>query len=162
MSLRAILTLAAVLSAGSAVAAPSMEYTPISCVKAGEMPLMQLAIEGEGELRGFFRRVNSTDWCSVDGVNGGPLSRVVLPKFDEGDEIEYFFVLTEGRRVLARSPRIYRVSVGGTCDIPFARNNLPLSLSCGDDVQATPSAMGAAYSMSAVEPPPFSPDAPVQ
>lgn len=161
MNLRAILSLTAVLATGSAFAAPSMEYTPVSCVKAGELPLMQIAIEGEGQLRGFFRRANSTDWCSVDGVNEGAMSRVVLPKFEAGDEIEYFFVLTEGRRVLARSPRIYRVRVGETCEIPFARHNLPLSLSCGDDVQAIPSAMGAAYSMSSVEPTPISPDAPV-
>lgn len=161
MKMRTIVTLAAVLVAGSVLAAPSMEYTPVSCVKAAELPLMQLSIEGEGELRGFFRRANSTDWCSVDGVNDGPMSRVVLPKFDVGDEIEYSFVLTEGRRVLARSPRIYRVRVGDTCNVPFARNNLPLSLSCGDDVQAMPSAMGAAYSMSAVEPLDLSPDAPV-
>lgn len=160
MIIRATLAFAAVLAAGSALAAPSMTYTPISCVRASEMPLMQLSIEGEGDLRGFFRRTGSTDWCSVDGVNDGPLSRVILPKFNSGEEIEYFFVLTEGRRVLARSQEIYRVRVADSCQVPFARHVLPLMLSCGDDAQTMPSAMGAAYAMSTVEAPRVSPESP--
>lgn len=160
MNIRASLAIAAVLTAGTAFAAPSMEYTPMTCVKAGEMPLMQLSVSGEGELRGFFRRANSTDWCSVDGVNDGPLSRVVLPKFDAGDEIEYFFVMTEGRRVLARSPQIYRVRVADSCEAPAARHVLPLSLSCGDEVQTMPTAMGAAYSMTSTDRPVVSPETP--
>ena len=155
-----ILILGFLAAAASAAPAPSLNYTPVSCVKAGELPLMQLSIEGEGDLRGFFRRTNSTDWCSVDGVNDGPLSRVVLPKFNDGDEIEYFFVLSEGRRVLARSPRIYRVRVSTSCEVPSARHNLPVSLSCGDDVQATPAAMGAAYALTSNEPTNPSPDSP--
>lgn len=146
--------------AAPAAPAPSLNYTPVSCVKAAELPLMQLSVEGEGELRGFFRRTNSTDWCSVEGVNDGPLSRVVLPKFNAGDEIEYFFVLSDGRRVLARSPRIYRVRVSESCQAPSARHNLPVSLNCGDDVQATPAAMGAAYALTSNEPTNPSPDSP--
>lgn len=160
MTIRATLAFAAVLAAGSAFAAPSMTYTPVSCVRSGEMPLMQLSIEGDGDLTGFFRRTGSTDWCSVEGVNEGPLSRVILPKFNSGDEIEYFFVLTEGRRVLARSQEIYRVRVGDSCAVPFARHVLPLMLSCGDAAQTLPSAMGAAYSMSAIERPRVSPESP--
>jgi hypothetical protein len=125
----------------------SMQYTPISCIKGGELPLLQMNIDGEGELRAYFRRINSTDWCSVEGTNAGPLSRVVLPKFDSGDEIEYFFVLIQGRRVVARSPHIYRVHVNAECNLPFARHIQRLSLSCGEDVQGIPSAMGAGYAV---------------
>lgn len=160
MNVRSTLALAAVLVAGSAFAAPSIAYTPVACVRAGEMPVMQLRVEGEGDLRAFFRRSGATDWCSVDGVNEGPLSRVILPKFDAGDQIEYFFVLTEGRRVLARTPEIYSVKAGANCEVPVARHVLPLMLNCGDDTQALPSAMGAAYSMSTVEPQPISPESP--
>src|ERR1044071_5826523 len=85
----------------------TIDYTPVTCLKAGELPLMQMNVEGKGELRGYFRRLNTTDWCSVEGTNDGPLSRVVLPKFDQGEDIEYFFVLIQGRRVVARSPHIY-------------------------------------------------------
>ena len=69
---------AALLLAHVSGAAPgiSMDYTPFPCIKAGELPLLQLRIEGEGELRSYFRRINSTDWCSVEGLNDGPLSRV--------------------------------------------------------------------------------------
>ena len=125
----------------------TMEYTPITCIKAGELPLMQVNIEGQGELRAYFRRINSTDWCSVEGTNDGPLSRVVLPKFDPGDEIEYFFVVIQGRRVVARSPHIYRARVNAECGLPYARHIQRLALSCGEEVQGIPSAMGAGYAV---------------
>jgi hypothetical protein len=142
----ASLLLAAGLSAQETKA--SMKYTPITCIKGGELPLLQIDIEGEGELRSYFRRLNSTDWCSVEGTNDGPLSRVVLPKFETGDEIEYFFVLIQGRRVVARSPHIYRARVNAECGLPFARHIQRLALSCGDEAQAMPAAQAAGYSVS--------------
>jgi hypothetical protein len=166
MTKRALMIAAALLLAHVSGAAPgiSMEYTPVPCIKAGELPLLQLRIEGEGELRSYFRRINSTDWCSVEGLNDGPLSRVVLPKFDNGDEIEYFFVLLQGRRVVARSPRIYRARISEDCQMPFARHVLKLSLSCGEEVQAIPGALGAGYAVEDEliegEPPTGSPDRP--
>jgi hypothetical protein len=171
MKTRALALAAALLATllGATVAGAaqrvSMQFTPVSCIKAGELPLLQLNIEGEGELRSYFRRINSTDWCSVEGLNDGPLSRVVLPKFDNGDEIEYFFVLLQGRRVVARSPRIYRARISEECQMPFARHVLKLSLSCGEDVQAIPSALGAGYAVEDQliegDPPTGSPDRPV-
>jgi hypothetical protein len=166
MTRRALMIASALLLAHVSGAAPkvSMQYTPVSCIKAGELPLLQLTIEGEGELRSYFRRINSTDWCSVEGLNDGPLSRVVLPKFDNGDEIEYFFVLLQGRRVVARSPRIYRARISDECQMPFARHILKLSLSCGEEVQAIPGAMGAGYAIDDEliegDPPTGSPDRP--
>jgi hypothetical protein len=149
---------------GDAAPRASLDFTPVSCIKAGELPLLQLNIEGKGELRSYFRRINSTDWCSVEGLNDGPLSRVVLPKFDNGDEIEYFFVLIDGRRVVARSPRIYRARVNDDCQVAFARHVQNLSLSCGEQVQAVPSAMGAGYAVDDEliegDPPTGSPDRP--
>ncbi|MDQ3281624.1 MAG: hypothetical protein M3Q69_09440 [Acidobacteriota bacterium] len=125
----------------------TMDFTPVTCIRGGELPLLQVKIDGEGELRSYFRRTNSTDWCSVEGENAGPLSRVVLPKFDAGDEIEYFFVVIDGRRVVARSPHIYRTRVNAECGAAFARHIQTLSLSCGQDAQGIPSAMGAGYSV---------------
>ncbi|MFP5289018.1 MAG: hypothetical protein ACLGI9_24990 [Thermoanaerobaculia bacterium] len=125
----------------------TIAYTPVSCIKAGELPLMRMNIDGEGQLRSYFRRVNSTDWCSVEGTNDGPLSRVVLPKFDAGEEIEYFFVLIQGRRVVSRSPHIYKVRVNGECGLPFARHVIRLALNCGQDAQGIPSAIGAGYAI---------------
>lgn len=142
----------------------SMQYTPIACIKGGELPLLQVNLEGEGELRSYFRRLNSTDWCSVEGTNDGPLSRVVLPKFEAGDEIEYFFVLIQGRRVVARSPHIYRARVNTECNLPFARHIMQLALSCGDEAQAIPAATAAGYSVSdtlvVTDPAPISEDTP--
>lgn len=142
----------------------SMQYSPITCIKGGELPLLQVNIEGDGELRSYFRRLNSTDWCSVEGTNDGPLSRVVLPKFEAGDEIEYFFVLIEGRRVVARSPHIYRARVNAECNLPFARHIMQLALSCGDEAQAIPAATAAGYSVSetlvVTDPAPISEDTP--
>jgi hypothetical protein len=146
-----IVTAAALLAATFAGAqetkAPTLKYTPSACMKGGELPLLQIQVEGEGELRGYFRRTNTTDWCSVEGENIGPLSRIVLPKFEDGEEIEYFFVLLDGRRVAARSPRIYRASVAADCQTASARHIIRLSMSCGEDVQAVPTSLGAGYAM---------------
>jgi len=125
-----------------------IDYKAVSCVKGGELPVLRMTVEGKGELRAYFRRINTTDWCSVEGVNDGPLSRIVLPKFDTGDEIEYFIVLIEGRRVVARSPRIYRVAATQDCENPFARHIIKISMSCGDDGSGIPSSLGAGYALS--------------
>lgn len=127
----------------------AMTFTPVSCIRGGELALLQVDIDGnpKAELRAYFRRVNTSDWCSVEGTNEGPLSRVVLPKFDSGEEIEYFFVMLEGRRVVARSPRMYRSRVSETCETPFARHNLRVSLNCGQDQAAVPSSLGAGMMM---------------
>ena len=140
-----------------------IEHTPVSCVRAGELPLLQVKVDAKGELRGYFRRINTTDWCSVEGDNDGPLSRVVLPKFETGDEVEYFFVLIDGVRVVARSPRIYRVRVTADCETAWARHMIRLSMSCGDDAAGIPSSMGAGYFMGDIvdgDPPYVSPDRP--
>ncbi|HUR81035.1 MAG TPA: hypothetical protein VM733_09725 [Thermoanaerobaculia bacterium] len=158
----AALALAA-LTAGAEVK-NGINHTPLTCVRAGELPLLQVDATGKGELRGYFRRINTTDWCSVEGTNDGPMSRVVLPKFESGDEVEYFFVLIDGSRVVARSPRIYRVRVNGECETPFARHITRLSLSCGQDDQVIPSALSAGYRVGDEiikrKPPKISPDKP--
>ena len=141
-----------------------IEHLPVSCVRAGELPLLQVTTYDEGELRGYFRRINTTDWCSVEGTNEGPLSRVVLPKFEAGDEIEYFFVLINGVRVVGRSPRIYRVRVTMDCEDPFARHIIRLTMYCGEEDQAIPSSLGAGYLLGEItkgNPPYASPDTPV-
>jgi len=143
-----------------------VEHSGVSCVRGGELPLLQVAVEGKGELRGYFRRINTTDWCSVEGVNDGPLSRVVLPKFEPGDEIEYFFVLIDGVRVTARSQRIYRTRVTAECETAWARHILRLTMNCGEDVQAVPDSLGAGYMVDdrlvKGNPPVTSPDSPTQ
>jgi hypothetical protein len=143
-----------------------INYKPVSCMRGGELPVLQMNVEGKGELRAYFRRINTTDWCSVEGVNDGPLSRIVLPKFDTGDEIEYFIVLIDGRRVIARSPRIYRSKITADCETAWARHIIQISLSCGEDETGIPSALGAGYSFKkqvVTELPPFStPDRPNQ
>jgi hypothetical protein len=149
MRTRAIIV-AAVALAALAVHAETksvINYKPVGCVRGGELPVLQMQIEGEGELRAYFRRINTTDWCSVEGVNDGPLSRIVLPKFDTGDEIEYFIVLIDGRRVVARSPRIYRAKVTAECETAWARHIIKISLSCGEDETGIPGSLGAGYVM---------------
>src|SRR4051794_29081179 len=93
-----LLPTGAIFAQGNAI-----DHTPGGCIRAGQSPLMQLNVDPKGELRAYFRRVNTTDWCSVEGKNLGPLSQVVLPKFDIGDEIEYFFVVLNGSKVVAKS-----------------------------------------------------------
>lgn len=157
------LTAVAALSAGAQTRSKSvMNFTPVSCFKGGELALLQVDVADKGELRAYFRRVNTTDWCSVEGTNEGPLSRVVLPKFENGDEIEYFFVLLEGRRVMARSPRMYRSRVIEDCEAPFARHVIKLAMACGEDQNAVPSSVGAGMALDSAPLDPFSPDTPEQ
>lgn len=144
-----LIALAAVaaLSAGAQPQKPVLNFSPVNCLKSGELALLQLDIHGKGEPRAYFRQVNTTDWCSVEGTNEGPLSRVVLPKFEHGDEIEYFFVVLNGRQVMARSPRLYRSSVSNTCESAFARHVVRITMNCGDQNEI-PSSIGAGLALS--------------
>jgi hypothetical protein len=148
MKKRALLVvlLLAVSFTGTAQQKNGIDFTPLACIRAGELALLQLKVVGPGELRAYFRRINTTDWCSVEGTNEGPLSRAVLPKFDAGDEIEYFFVLLDGRRVVTRSSMIYRSRITEDCESPFARHVLRLSMSCGDDATGLPTFVGIGVS----------------
>ena len=152
------------LTAGAEVKT-GITHAPLSCIRGGELPLLQVQTTGKGELRGYFRRINTTDWCSVEGDNEGPLSRVVLPKFENGDEVEYFFVVIDGTRVVARSPRIYRTRVTAECQSASARHLIRLTMNCGDDAQAIPSSLGAGFLLGDEiirgNPPQISPDQPV-
>ena len=166
MKIRAIAAAAlalAALTAGAEVK-NGLNHKALTCVRAGELPLLQVDVIGEGELRGYFRRINTTDWCSVEGTNDGPLSRVVLPKFENGDEVEYFFVLIDGAKVVGRSSKIYRTRVTAECQSPSARHLIRLTMNCGDDAQGIPASMTAGYLMGDLKrgnPPTISPDEPV-
>lgn len=165
-----IATFTAILLAVAAIAlaAPPknmIDYTPITCMRASEMPVLQLNVFEKGELRAFFRKVNTTDWCSVEGDNLGPLSRIVLPKFEAGDEVEYFIVLLDGKRVIGKSPQIYRVAVSDKCESPWARHIIMISMECNNDgMGSIPSSMGAGFSLKSTtvttDPPYPSPDRP--
>jgi hypothetical protein len=129
------------------LAPPVLSYDPVICIKAEEIPVLQLDVREEGDLWAYFRMVNTTDWCSVEGINQGPLSSVRLPRFDEGNEIEYFFLLLEGKQVMARSPEVYRVKAMNRCDTVFARNLSSVPMMCGPATNSMPASMGAGYAL---------------
>jgi hypothetical protein len=168
MKTAGILFSAFVLAAGAAYAQqltpqPSIEYTPGTCVMGGEMPVFNVAVNHDGLLRAFFRRVGSTDWCSVDGTNNRKLSTVTLPKFDTGDEFEYYFVLIDNKRIIAKSPQIYHTRAEAICDAPFTRHATLVTMQClgpGSNGMATSSAAG--YTIQTNTTPPVSPDRPSQ
>ena len=159
-----IVLLLAVSFTGTAQQRNGIDFTPLACIRGGELALLQPKVVGPGELRAYFRRINTTDWCSVEGTNEGPLSRVVLPKFEVGDEIEYFFVLLDGRRVVSRSSMIYRSRVTDDCESPWARHVVKISMSCGDEATGIPTSIGAGLSVGkdviTQVPTPGSPDRP--
>src|SRR5258706_10697440 len=125
-----------------------IDHTPISCLRGGEMPVLQVQVEDKGTLRGYFRRTNTTDWCSVEGTNLGKISSVTLPKVDVNDEIEYFFVVLDGKRIIAKSSQIYRVKVTDTCEQPWARHTLMLIMDCNENGPGSiPSSMGAGFAI---------------
>jgi hypothetical protein len=139
----------------------TIDYKPEACIVGDEMPVFRVATHDNGVLRAFFRRVNTTDWCSVDGDNRNSYSTVTLPKFITGDEIEYYFIVLNGDEVVAKSPRIYRAKATEHCDTPYARHALILTLECLPPSQnPMASSLAAAYATQITEPRPASPEKP--
>jgi hypothetical protein len=159
----AFAALVAIAGAANAQPQPAVEHTPRTCVVGGEMPVFNVAVNHQGTIRAFFRRVGNTDWCSVDGENHGPLSVATLPKFDTGEEFEYYFVLIDQKKIIAKSPQIYHVRAQSFCDAPFSRHNTLMTMQClppGSNPIAT--SMGAGFAVTGNDPRPVSPDRPSQ
>jgi hypothetical protein len=132
MKIRILLSAAILLCAAVAFAQQpgTVEHTADECMLGGEMPMMMVQTVDDGLLRGYFRRAGHIDWCSVDGKNLGKASNVILPHFEVGAEIEYYFVVIKGREVIAKSPKIYKTKAQLKCNAPFARHAITLSLEC--------------------------------
>ena len=139
----------------------TIDYKPEACIVADEMPVFRVQTHDQGTLRAYFRRVNTTDWCSVDGENRAAYSTVVLPKFVLGDELEYYFIVLKGDEVVAKSPKIYRARATEHCDTPYNRHALVMTLECLPPSQnPLASSLAAAYSTRITTPAPGSPEAP--
>lgn len=163
--MKRLLFAAALLAAAPLFAAQqgTIEYTPDSCIVGDEMPVFRVVTHDNGILRAYFRRVNTTDWCSVDGENRNSYSVVTLPKFITGDEIEYYFVVINGREIVAKSPKIYRARAMEHCDTPYARHALILTLECLPPAQnPMASSIAAAYATQITTPAPATPEKPAQ
>jgi hypothetical protein len=141
-----------------------IEYTPVGCFRADEMNILSMWTTSEGVLRAYFRPVGGSDWCSVEGQNLGKNSIVVMPKFDDGKEYEYYFVTIKKNEITARSSRVYRARVTPHCDTLVSRKTAFLILDCNPLGGGMPAAMGAGYSAKDVAstdyPPLASPDKP--
>ena len=136
-----------------------IDHNAVGCIRAADLRQIKVqpdefSVEPKGELRGYFRRINTTDWCSVEGKNLGPLSSVVLPKFEAGDEIEYFFVVLQGKRVIAKSPRVYRAKATQGCENNVARHMLDVAIDCSRIDDVLPAALEAAYRVPVLATPP--------
>jgi hypothetical protein len=152
MKIRTLVLLAAVLFAAAAFAQPGrIDHSPLGCMVEGEMAIMPVETSDNGLLRAYFRRQGSTDWCYVDGRNLGKASQVTLPKFDPSEEIEYYFVVLDGNRIIAKSPKIYNARNQSHCDAMFARHAVMVTLEClPPGLNPSSSAMSAAYSVKTV------------
>jgi len=131
----------------------TVEHTPQACVLGGELPMMMVSTVDDGLLRAYFRRTGTVDWCSVDGKNLGKASNVIMPRFDVGTDIEYYFVVLKGRQVIAKSSQIYRTKAADKCQSPFARHAINLTMEClppGQNPVAT--AMNAGFQSQSVTP----------
>jgi hypothetical protein len=143
----------------------TIDHRPAACVPGEEMAVLTAATEDQGLFRVYFRHTGTTDWCSVDGKNNGAASNVVLPKFATGDEIEYYFVVLDGKRIVAKSPEIYRIKATPRCDSPVARHVILLSMECmPPGLNPIASALNAGYAAASTytgNPPPVrSPEKP--
>ncbi|MGH9141426.1 MAG: hypothetical protein ACRD3J_13480 [Thermoanaerobaculia bacterium] len=139
-----------------------IEHNPPGCMLEGEMAIMSVETSDDGLLRAYFRRQGATDWCFVDGKNLGRVSQVTLPKFDNNEEIEYYFVVLDGKRVIAKSPKIYQARNENRCDAAYARHATIVTLEClppgTNPSQMTP--YYAAGTVSTTPPPVQSPEKP--
>jgi hypothetical protein len=108
----------------------TIAHTPDNCVLGGELPMMMVTTADDGLLRAYFRRLGTIDWCSVDGRNLGKASNVILPRFNVGTDLEYYFIVLKGKQVVAKSPVIYRTKAMLRCDAPFARHAVNLVMEC--------------------------------
>jgi hypothetical protein len=146
MKIRILLTLAIAMCAFAAfgVQPGSIDHTPAGCMLVGEMPIMHVETADQGLLRAYFRRQGATDWCFVDGRNLGKVSQVTFPKFDANESIEYYFIVLDGKRVVAKSPKIYNARNEQHCDAPFARHSIMLTLECLPP-GTNPTSMSAGY-----------------
>jgi hypothetical protein len=151
MKIRILLTIAFAMSAVAAFAVQpgSIDHTPPGCVLEGEMAIMTVETTDDGLLRAYFRRQGSTDWCFVDGKNLGKVSQVTLPKFDNNEEIEYYFVVIDGKRIMAKSPRIYQARSEHRCDTQFARHAIIVTLECMPP-GTNPIQMASAYAIKSI------------
>jgi hypothetical protein len=165
MKIRIPLTLAFAMCAVAAFGAQSgvVDHNPPGCMLLGEMPIMQVQTSDPGLLRAYFRRQGATDWCFVDGKNLGKVSQVTLPKFDPNESIEYYFIVLDGKRVVAKSPKIYNARNEQHCDAPFARHAIMLTLECLPP-GTNPISMSAGYAAKTIigNPPVHSPEKPTQ
>jgi hypothetical protein len=161
---RFLFAAAALLACAPAFAADqhgTIDYKPQSCILGDEMPLFRVETHDEGILRSYFRRVNTTDWCYVDGENRNSYSSITLPKVLPGDEIEYYFIVLKGDEVVAKSPRIYRARATEHCDATYNRHALVLTLECLPPSQnPMASSLAAAYAAQVSTPRPDSPEKP--
>jgi hypothetical protein len=163
MKVRILLIVAFAMSAVAALAVQpgSIDHNPPGCVLEGEMAIMTVETSDEGLLRAYFRRQGSTDWCFVDGKNLGKVSQVTLPKFDNDEEIEYYFVVLDGKRVIAKSPKIYQARSEHRCLAAYARHAIIVTLECLPP-GTNPISMASGYAAKTIigEPNPQSPEKP--
>lgn len=151
MKIRVLLSLVFAMSATAAMAIQpgTIEHNPPGCMVEDEMAIMSVETADDGILRAYFRRQGATDWCFVDGRNLGKVSQVTMPKFDPNEQIEYYFVVLEGKRVVAKSPEIYHAHNDHHCDAQFARHAIIVTLECLPP-GTNPNSMSAAYAMKSI------------
>ena len=142
-----------------------IQYQPVTCIVPNQLALLQLGVAVPGEIRAYFRHVNTTEWCWVQGNNYGPASTVVLPEFHPGDEVEYFFVVLDKKRVIAKSPVLYRARTDEHCQTLIARHSFEFAVDCTHEVSGTANSFMAGNAVTpkdVVPPPHISPDTPEQ
>jgi hypothetical protein len=146
MKLRWLLAALLLTASMPLLAQPKIEHTAPSCLRSGRVYVFNVVTPSEGELRLFYRRTNST-WCSVVGSNHRANSYVAAPRLNDGDELEYFFVLLNKSQVIARSPEIYHVKVNERCETTPLRVLETPPLDCSEQANLFGAANSAAYAL---------------
>jgi hypothetical protein len=121
-----------------------IDFTPVACFPSGQMAALTIPAPVPGQIRAYFRRLHTLDWCSVQGVYNGNASNVMMPRFDDGEEIEYYFIVLNKERIVARTPRVYRAKVTERCETTIARHSELIIMDCRAGVpNAGPGSVGS-------------------
>jgi hypothetical protein len=151
---RLLLPIVLLVAATATAQQAPIQHTPATCMRADQNTVLTVDLASKGTPRAYFRREGATYWCWVEGTRLGQKATFVLPKFESGPIIEYYFVTVDEHDVVTgKSKEIYRVPSADHCDAVVARHLEYVLTHCEGGIGAVGSALGAGLAIHSATPP---------
>lgn len=130
------------------------------CMWSEDEMFLGATMTSEGEARAYYRPMGAEEWCYVVGDRLTDRAFFILPEFDEGVTIEYFFLSHVNDVITGRSDEIYSIALSPDCRRRPPRHEGIVVSDC-ETQGGIGTAVGAALQMEAdsalIEPSPFTP-----